>query len=47
MPPYGTGSNPPLEKGLHLKILFIERIVPLKEPYFSIACIAYTEQVGV
>lgn len=28
----GTGSNPPLLKGLHLIILLIESKVPLKEP---------------
>ena len=31
---YGTGSYPPLENGLHLKILHAARMPPLKAPYF-------------
>lgn len=43
---YGTGSYPPFEKGLHLKILHKARNPPLKTPYFSTASKPYSEQVG-
>lgn len=44
---YGTGSYPPFAKGWHRKILLTAKKLPLKKPYFSIASIAYWEQVGV
>lgn len=44
---YGTGSTPPLEKGLHLKILHMAKREPLKAPYFSIASSPYWEQDGI
>ena len=34
---YGTGSYPPLEKGLHLKILQKANAPPLIAPYFCTA----------
>jgi len=43
----GTGSYPPLEKGLHLKIRQIANALPLIAPCTSIASIAYEEQVGI
>ena len=44
---YGTGSNPPFEKGLHFKIRLHVSHSPLHTPYFSNASMAYCEQVGV
>ena len=44
---YLTGSNPPLLKGLHLKIRQRAIIPPLTTPYLSIASKAYWEQVGI
>lgn len=44
---YFTGSYPPLQKGLHLKILLMAINKPFSAPYFSMACIAYSEHVGV
>jgi hypothetical protein len=38
---YGTGSYPPFEKGLHLKILHTARRPPLTAPYFSMASRPY------
>ena len=43
---YGTGSYPPFEKGLHLKILQKANAPPLSAPYFSTASSPYWEQVG-
>ena len=43
---YGTGSYPPFEKGLHLKILHNASAPPFKAPYFSIASNPYCEHVG-
>jgi hypothetical protein len=43
----GTGSYPPLEKGLQRRILQAARIPPRNAPYFSIASMAYCEQVGI
>lgn len=37
---YGTGSYPPCENGLHLKILHTASKVPFKAPYLSIASTA-------
>lgn len=34
---YGTGSYPPFEKGLHLRILHRASAPPLSAPYFSTA----------
>ena len=42
----GTGSYPPLEKGLHRSILHTVSAVPLIAPKRSIACIPYTEHTG-
>ena len=42
----GTGSYPPLQKGLHLKILQTLKSNPLKKPWISNASRAYEEQVG-
>jgi hypothetical protein len=42
----GTGSYPPWENGLHLKILHEARAPPFTGPYFIIACAAYSEQLG-
>ena len=47
IPNYGTGSYPPFEKGLHLKILQIVSNPPLNAPYFCIASNPYCEQVGI
>ena len=47
LPHYGTGSNPPLEKGLHLKILHSASNPPFKAPYFSTASNPYVEHVGI
>ena len=44
---YGTGSYPPLQKGLHLKIRHAAKSPPLSAPYFLIASAAYSEHVGV
>jgi hypothetical protein len=33
----GKGSNPPLEKGWQRRILFEDRKIPFRMPYFSIA----------
>ena len=44
---YGTGSYPLPPQGLHLSIRHIARASPLKGPCFIIACLAYSEQVGV
>ena len=43
---YGTGSYPPFEKGLHLKILHKASAPPFRAPYFSTASNPYKEQVG-
>lgn len=43
---YGTGSTPPLENGLHRKILHSAKREPLNAPYFSIASSPYCEQDG-
>ncbi len=43
---YGTGSYPPFEKGLHLKILHIASSPPLSAPYFCMASSPYWEQLG-
>jgi len=43
----GTGSYPPLEYGLHRKILFKVRNNPFIKPNLSIDSIAYCEHVGV
>jgi len=40
------GSNPPLENGLHLKILQIAFTVPFTTPNLFIALIEYSEQDG-
>ena len=42
----GTGSYPPLEKGLHLKILQTVIKPPLNAPCTEIASNPYEEQVG-
>lgn len=42
----GTGSYPPDENGLHLKILQIASKIPFKDPCLQIASNAYVEQVG-
>jgi len=42
----GTGSTPPLQKGLHRNIRQMARNIPRKNPRFSIASIAYSEHVG-
>ena len=44
---YGTGSYPPFEKGLQRRIRHAANNPPFNTPYFSIASIAYCEQVGV
>jgi len=44
---YRTGSRPPFEKGLHLKIRLIPRKVPFHAPYREIASYIYSEHVGV
>ena len=43
----GTGSYPPLENGLQRRILHTAISPPLTAPYFSMASMAYWEQVGV
>lgn len=43
---YFTGSYPPLQKGLHRMILFTAIHPPFHAPYFVMASIAYSEQVG-
>lgn len=43
----GTGSYPPLLQGLHRKIRQIVSKLPLKAPKRSMACIPYSEQVGI
>ena len=43
---YFNGSYPPLEKGLHFKILTAPSIQPFNTPYFSMACLVYSEHVG-
>lgn len=43
----GTGSLPPLQKGLHLSILHIVSPSPRIKPHSEKASIAYCEQVGV
>ena len=44
--PYGTGSYPPSLRGWHLQIRLIPSQPPLNNPYFRIACLVYSEQVG-
>ena len=44
---YGTGSYPPLEKGLQRRILQIASILPLNAPYFSTASRPYSEHEGI
>ena len=44
---YGTGSYPPFEKGLQRRIRHAANNPPFNTPCFSIASIAYCEQVGV
>ena len=41
-----TKSNPPLQNGLHLKILFNPKKNPFIPPYSLIATSIYVEQVG-
>ncbi len=43
---FGTGSYPPVEAGLHLIILFIDKVIPFKKPNLSKEIIAYSEQDG-
>jgi hypothetical protein len=43
---YGTGSYPPLWNGWHRKILLTDITPPLRDPYFFIDSIAYSEHVG-
>ena len=43
---YGTGSYPPFEKGLHLKMRHTASMPPFNAPYFSTASSPYWEQVG-
>ncbi len=45
--PQGTGSYPPFEKGLHLRIRHIASMPPFRAPYFSTAFNPYWEQLGV
>ena len=42
----GTGSYPQPPPGLHREIRFIPIKVPRIKPYFSIACLVYSLQVG-
>ena len=42
----GTGSYPPDENGLHLKILPIASKIPFKGPCLQVDYNAYVEQVG-
>lgn len=44
---FGTGSYPPFEKGLHLKIRHSASALPHIGPHSLRASIAYAEQVGV
>ena len=44
---FGTGSYPPLEKGLHRKNLAAASRLPFITPWISSASIAYCEQVGM
>ena len=44
---YGTGSYPLLPKGWQRRIRFTAIHPPRAAPYFSIAIIAYSEQVGI
>jgi hypothetical protein len=44
---YGTGSKPPLKRGLHFNILFMDRYKPFIKPYFLNELIEYSEQVGL
>lgn len=44
---YGTGSYPLPPHGLQRSILHIANAMPFIGPCFSIACLAYSEQVGV
>lgn len=41
-----TGSWPPLQNGWHLKIRLMPIQVPFNAPYFSTACLVYSEHVG-
>ena len=43
---YGIGSNPPALNGWQREILFAASSEPFTAPCFSIASIAYCEQVG-
>lgn len=43
---YGIGSNPPALNGWQREILFAAYMAPFNAPCFSIASIAYCEQVG-
>ena len=43
---YGTGSYPPAFPGWHLQIRFSPSQPPFKIPYFTIACLVYSEHVG-
>ena len=43
---YGTGSYPPSLSGWQRQILLIPNNPPLNKPYFIIACLVYSEQVG-
>ncbi len=43
---YGIGSNPPALNGWQREILFAANSEPFIAPCFSIASIAYCEQVG-
>jgi len=44
---HGTGSYPLPPHGLHLSMRQMARASPLNGPCFRIACLAYSEQVGV
>lgn len=44
---YSSGSYPPFENGLHLKILLKVKKDALTKLYFLYACKEYSEQVGV
>lgn len=44
---YGTGSYPPLQKGLHRATLITVSTSPFIIPCFFNASIAYTEHVGL
>lgn len=43
---FGTGSTPPLHRGLHLKMRQSAKKNPIKAPHSRNASIAYCEQVG-